>query len=157
MGLPGADSRFFLAVGIVTAVSVDASGHWATVTVQPSGHEARCRVQPPHPGIYLPLAVGAEVAVVWPMGAQPVVIGPLWSRAEAPPAEAIAEPAAVWVVAPEVRVVATSVSVQADRVDLGDRGLGVSDGVVHGTGIDPFTGLSYTALGSVSDVVRAEK
>jgi hypothetical protein len=42
-----------------------------------------------------------------------------------------------------------------DRSD-GDA-LGGTDGVVHGTGIDPFTGVSYALLGNTSDIVRAKK
>jgi len=43
------------------------------------------------------------------------------------------------------------------RVELGEAGLGTTDGVVHGTGIDPWTGATYTALGNTSDMVRAKK
>lgn len=50
------------------------------------------------------------------------------------------------------------VKVCADgTIELGDSGLGATDGVVHGAGIDPFTGSTYTALGNTSGVVRAKK
>lgn len=157
MGIPGADSRFFVAVGVVLSSRVDETGHWADVSLKPSEAEVFARVAPPHPGCYFPLPDGAEVAVVFPLDGQPVVVGRLWSRVAEPPAEAVAEPDAIWVVNSEVRVKADRVTVEAGLIEHGARGLGVSDGVVHGTGIDPFTGLTYTALGSVSDVVRAEK
>lgn len=44
-----------------------------------------------------------------------------------------------------------------NTVEIGDEGLGALDGVVHGSGIDPFTGLTYTALGNASAVVKAKK
>lgn len=42
-------------------------------------------------------------------------------------------------------------------VNLGDDTHGVLDGVVHGSGIDSFTGATYTALGSASSKVYARK
>lgn len=50
-----------------------------------------------------------------------------------------------------------SVVVVAPLVELGDENLGLLDGVVHGSGIDPFTGLTYTVLGNASAVVKAKK
>lgn len=54
-------------------------------------------------------------------------------------------------------VTAPKVTVVADHVDLGAAGLIATDGVVHGTGIDPFTGATYAALQNTSGVVRAKK
>lgn len=42
-------------------------------------------------------------------------------------------------------------------VELGGVGLFPTDGVVHGTGVDPFTGVQYFNLGSTSAIVRAKK
>lgn len=42
-------------------------------------------------------------------------------------------------------------------VRLGAEGLSASDGVVQGTAIDPFTGLTYFVLGSASGKVFAKK
>lgn len=43
------------------------------------------------------------------------------------------------------------------NVNLGSEALAPTDGVVHGTGIDPFTGSTYFTLGSSSLTVRARK
>ena len=48
-------------------------------------------------------------------------------------------------------------SIKAPLVELGDEGLGPLDGLVHGSGVDPLTGLTYTALGNTSAVVKAKK
>ena len=54
---------------------------------------------------------------------------------------------------------ATRVSFPAGTVELGGEQLGLvpSNGVVHGSGTDPFTGLPYWMLGNVSAVVLAKK
>ncbi|KKK59089.1 hypothetical protein LCGC14_3037880 [marine sediment metagenome] len=44
-----------------------------------------------------------------------------------------------------------------DILEVGAGSLGATDEVVHGTGIDPFTGATYKALGSTSGKLRAEK
>lgn len=52
------------------------------------------------------------------------------------------------------------VLIKADgTIELGGVGAVLTplDGVVHGRGIDPFTGAPYSALGNVSLVVKAEK
>ena len=54
-------------------------------------------------------------------------------------------------------VTAPKVTVVADTVELGGAGLIATDGVVHGTGIDTFTGATYAALQNASAVVRAKK
>lgn len=56
-----------------------------------------------------------------------------------------------------VRVQAETVTVEASKVQLGKDNLLVPNGVVHGSGIDPFTGATYTVLGNTSNVVFAEK
>lgn len=42
-------------------------------------------------------------------------------------------------------------------IHIGGAGLVAADGVVHGTGIDTFSGATHHALGSTSSVVRAKK
>lgn len=51
----------------------------------------------------------------------------------------------------------TAMVLQAERVDLGESGTNPTDELVHGTGIDPFTGSTYKALGSTTSRVRAKK
>lgn len=46
---------------------------------------------------------------------------------------------------------------QDGTVELGSSGLGDTDGLVHGSGSDPCTGLPYWMLGVTSGVVRGEK
>lgn len=43
------------------------------------------------------------------------------------------------------------------QIQLGGTGLVDSDGVVHGSCPDPFTGVTHHALGGTSDIVRAKK
>lgn len=43
------------------------------------------------------------------------------------------------------------------QVQLGGDGLGATDGLVHGTGIDSFTGATYASLGSTCASVRGKK
>ena len=60
----------------------------------------------------------------------------------------------------ELHIVAPSgksVVITANEVHLGEDNLTQLDGVVVGSGIDPFTGASYFALGNASGVVRAKK
>jgi hypothetical protein len=47
--------------------------------------------------------------------------------------------------------------VNSGSVNLGSDTHDVTDGVVHGSGFDPFTGQTYTALGNTSRKVFARK
>ncbi len=49
------------------------------------------------------------------------------------------------------------VVIDSPDINLGESGLGASDGVVHGSGIDPFTGTAYYLLGNASTIVKAER
>ena len=59
--------------------------------------------------------------------------------------------------AQRVHLVAGEARRLSPMVELGATPLGATDGVVHGSGIDPFSGLSYTVLGNTSARVRAAK
>lgn len=50
-----------------------------------------------------------------------------------------------------------TVDTAGGSVILGESSAGPLDGVVHGSGIDPFTGANYTALQNTSNVVKAAK
>lgn len=53
---------------------------------------------------------------------------------------------------------AATIQLNGDVVELGGTGLNpITDGLVHGSGIDPFTGVSYAVLGNASRVVRGKK
>ena len=76
------------------------------------------------------------------------------------PAEVMAEPNAVHIIGATGRVLLTSeisIAEKAPRVELGAENLGALDGVVHGSGVDPASGLTYTALGNTSAVVWVKK
>lgn len=52
----------------------------------------------------------------------------------------------------------TRITIVANVIELGGEGLiPLQDGVVHGTGVDPFTGVPYFALGNTSAVVSVKK
>lgn len=55
------------------------------------------------------------------------------------------------------RIVIQAKAGQTVEVTDEDGNLLATDGVVHGTGIDPFTGQTYAALGNVSSVLRTKK
>lgn len=54
-----------------------------------------------------------------------------------------------------VEVEAPNVVVKSADVELGSGGLLPTDGVVQGTAIDPFTGMTQAALGNASGTVKA--
>ena len=117
--------------------------------------------------------------------AGPVVIGRIWNKADPPPEE-LKGPAAPeegqFMPSPDVILRAkpganTRIFVSAGAnvtitvegggnvnlvvndgsVNLGSATHGATDGVVHGSGIDPFTGQTYTALQNTSQKVFARK
>ena len=51
----------------------------------------------------------------------------------------------------------TAMVLRAPAVHVGEADLAATDEVVHGTGIDPFTGSTYKALGSTASSLRARK
>lgn len=54
--------------------------------------------------------------------------------------------------APRVVVIAAD-----GPVEIGEQGLVTADGLVHGSGVDSFTGAQYWQLGNTSSTVRAKK
>jgi phage baseplate assembly protein gpV len=63
----------------------------------------------------------------------------------------------VTVDASNVEVDADHVTVKSPDVNLGDSSLDPSNGLVHGQGVDTFTGAPYFALGNTSKVVKGKK
>ena len=163
------------------AVDISSAGVWLDCTLE-SGEPVRARwalrlnpggrsgvwTPPPEPG--------DEVAILFEGGdpRSAVCIGVLpsgdteegsgdWSL----PASIVSEPEAVHILG-TARVIidsagdlfarsATKAQVVAPLVELGDAALAPTDGIVHGAGIDPFTGASYFALGNASARVRAAR
>lgn len=94
--------------------------------------------------------VGSEVVVAVPGGdieGECVIVGVLSSGGV--PGEL--DEQTLVVKAPKVVIIADG------AVEVGEAGLGATDGVVHGAGIDPFTGQTYTALNNTSSKLRAKK
>lgn len=110
------------AVVTVTKVHVETGGHFIEGEIEPLGEPVVARVATRR-GFYWPIAVGEEWVVAFPDGeaaTEPLALSPAWSTADPPPAEAVAEPTKVWVVAPDVHVKATTRAVvEAPIVELG--------------------------------------
>ena len=176
---PGMDTRVWISLAIVTDFHVDpAEGVFVDVTLMPSGLPDTARVGACYAGagfgVFAELKVDDEVLVAAPSGdpaAGLVVLRSLWSAADPPPTEAA--PGVVLLRAEKgvkVHVVTDGADVLVEvrgggkciidapgGVELGGKGLTALDGVVHGSGTDPYTGLNYTALGNASAVVKAKK
>jgi hypothetical protein len=54
--------------------------------------------------------------------------------------------------APKVTIIAMD-----GAVEIGESGLLSTDELVHGTGIDPFTGSTYKVLGNTTSTIKAKK
>lgn len=96
---PGIDTRVWYAIGFVVATHTDASGSFADVLLE-TGDELTCHVTGsyagPGFGAYFPLDVDDTVLVEIPSGEPDnggVVLGRLWSASDAPPQEAVDDPA----------------------------------------------------------------
>jgi hypothetical protein len=93
---PGIDPRDFVRLAIVTAVSVDADGHYADVVTIPDRMEETVSISPPYGGngygFYMPVDLDEQVVIALPAGefnAGGRVIGGTWDPAYRPPTEAI--------------------------------------------------------------------
>jgi len=161
---PGIDPRIWAAEALVRAVHVDPEhGVLVDVTILPDGIEETARLAPIYAGsgwgLHLPVKVDDTVLVVAPHGNSDYgleVVARRWEKADPPPASVAQYPDDVVLhVEPgrSLRVVVTGAGV----VEFGGAGLTPMDGVVTGMGIDPFTGQTYYALQSASEVVRAKQ
>ena len=161
---PGIDPRIWVSYAIVTDIFFDAKdGVFADITLMPSQDEDTARVGALYAGngwgLYFPIEVDDEVVVMAPSGDPNeglVILPRRWSAADKPPGAIGRNPTdAVLVMKPgaSLRIVTSD----GGKVVLGEETDGPLDGIVHGQGIDPFTGQSYTALGNTSDIVRAAK
>jgi len=178
---PGIDPRTWtsLAVALGDSVVDEKHGVFVDVMLVPTEEEYTARLAPGYAGsgfgLYYPVKKDDELVVHAPSGDPAnglVASAILWSAADKPPQETVDEPEGVHlVVEPEKnlrlkvsgggRVHVTSedrVVVEAPQVHLGaDNLVSPNDGVVHGTGIDSFSGATYFALGNTSGVVLAKK
>lgn len=124
------------------------------VELIPSGTRTLCRLGFGNDGVYRIPRENTEVAVLVPYDSsslikdsldyEGIIVGVLDTSA---PAELNGDDIVV--------VEATRVHVLSADIKLGNPG--AQDGVVTGTGIDPFTGATYYALGNSSSKVKAEK
>jgi hypothetical protein len=156
-----ADRRYWLGIGLVYEPSgephyeVDEDlGVLVNVELMPEREPLLCRLgglgQGGAYGVWRIPPVGSEVAVAVPggdIGGDTIIVGVLASGGV--PDELDEE--TLVVKAPKVVIIADG------AVEVGEAGLVSTDGVVHGTGIDPFTGATYAALGSTSAKLRAKK
>lgn len=137
----------FALVGAADPRAVYAGAFGATV-VSVSGMTADVKLDPPGvPGMSaLPLNVGLPAATVdFAAGAHVQVM--FENR----------DPAKPFIIGWGPGAVASRVSLPAAKVELGAEGLLPPQGVVHGEGVDPFTGLPYWMLGNASTVVLAKR
>jgi hypothetical protein len=95
------------------------------------------------PGMKVEVRPGAYVMVGW-SGADPAVpVAQAWDNGDGS---------------------AIKITIVADKIFLGGKDIAeggdlipIQDGVVHGQGVDPFTGAPYAALGNTSKVVTVKR
>lgn len=160
------DRRYWVGLGLVW-VPPDESSHWEIdddvgvlvhVKLMPDEEPLACRLgglgEGGSNGIWRVPPVGSEVAVGLVGG---VVDGDcmlLCVLASGGVPDELDEDTLV-VRGPKVVIIADGVGA---AVEVGAKGLDLLlDGVVHGRGVDSFTGASYAALGSGSTTLRAKK
>lgn len=156
------DRRYWVGLGIVYLPDGEAAhyeldedvGILVNVRLMPNEEPLLCRLggfgEGGSQGVWRIPPVGSEVAVAVPGGAidgETIIVGVLASGGT--PAELDADTLVVR--APKVVIIAEG------AVEIGQSGLTITDGVVHGSGIDPFTGATYAALSNTSATLRAKK
>lgn len=178
---PGVDTRTWVSLAIALEDSVVDPDHGVLVDVRlvPTEEEYTARLAPGYAGsgfgLYHPVKKDDELVVAAPSGDPAngmIVESILWSAADKPPQEAVDNPADVLLVVEPEKNLRLKVSgggnvyvsseqkvvVEGSSVHLGaDNLVSPNDGVVHGTGIDSFSGATYFALGNASGVVLAKK
>lgn len=156
------DHRFWTGVGLVYKPSGEAAhfeidddiGCLVHVRLMPNEEPLLCRLgglgEGGANGVWRVPPVDSEVAVLVPDGYlenDPILIGVLSSGSV--PEELDGE--TLVVKSPQIVIIADG------AVEVGQKGLGPLDGVVHGSGIDPFTGQTYAALNNTSSTLKAKK
>lgn len=174
---PGMDPRQWVELGIVTKIVIDpVHGPLADVLLLVSGEEVTARVGALYAGggfgFYAPLKVDDEVLLGCP-GGDPgngwVVTTRMWCAADKPPTQCteaakIDDVLLVVESGHTLRIVTGGTGNIVLEVGAGGKLLLGSeqlslplDGLVHGSGIDTFTGQPYALLGNASDVVLGKK
>ncbi len=125
------------------------------VELIPSGTRVQCRLGFGNDGVYRIPRENSEVAVLLPfdpsslikdpMDFEPIIVGVLNTSA---PDQLTGDDTVVRDAA-KVRILNSDIQLGSNPLP--------QDGVVIGSGIDPFTGATYFALGSISLKVKAEK
>jgi hypothetical protein len=177
---PGIDPRVWVSLATVTAFHVDpVQGVFADVFLMPLGAQATARVGAVYAGngfgFYAPLKIDDEIIVMAPSGDMDeglVVVSRLWSAADPPPSEAASSSDEIILHIEDNKVFRIIVggtgkmvieARDSATIMLGDDGLELNpvpqsstNGIVTGTGIDPFTGSTYAVLGNASTKVAAK-
>lgn len=165
MQLRGRLKGAFQALAYGAVPGIDYMGLYRARVLKQHASLNRVDVQPEDPRLppmaNIPLRVGApgdRYKLATHPGGQPrvplyVLVG--WERPDLPFAT-------LWEsankVLPGQAVAVAERAIEAEHVSLGAAELNkVSDGVVHGSGTDPYTGLPYWMLGVTSKVVGAKK
>jgi uncharacterized protein involved in type VI secretion and phage assembly len=183
---PGIDTRTWVSLGVVQSVELNDEGIIAEVALLPNEDLCVCDIASAYAGngfgfVSVPHE-GDTVVVCVPSGDtdfRPAIIGTLWSKIDAPPSEAalpdfnatqdvflrVENEKSLRIITSgggnvsiDVRG-AGNVNIKVDTgvVRLGNDTNTALDGVVHGSGFDPFTGQTYTALQNASSKVFARK
>lgn len=173
---PGIDTRTWVSLGVVQSVEQNENGLLAEVALLPNEELVECDIASQYAGQGFGLVTvpreGDTVVVLVPGGdadMRAVIFGTLWSGTDTPPTES-QEPDFEATQDCLLRVengkhlrIITAVGgnvnmkVGSDVIRLGNDTHVPMDGVVHGSGFDPFTGKTYYALQNCSSVVFAKK
>ena len=159
------DERQWAALGVVIKpendphFSIEDDGIFVEVELVPDRIEVTAQLSTliggPGLGVFTIPEVGAQVLLCLPAGMIdfcPTIVG-IFATGQPTPSR-VAESRTIIVtgtknleiIAPETRIGANTGSITP-----------ATDGVVHGTGIDPFTGSTYAVLGNTSGKLLAEK
>ena len=130
---------------------IDYKGHYRARVLRQHKSLRRLDVQPDDPRLppmsNIPLRVGVPGLEVDIPPGHYVLVG--WERPDLPYAT-------LWE-SGTLGVVPKRTTLHAEMVELGGRANPVTDGLVHGTGKDPYTKLPYWMLGVTSTVVKGKK
>jgi len=183
---PGVDTRVWVSLGVVQSVEQSEEGLLAEVAMLPNEELVECDIASQYAGQGFGLVTvpreGDTVVVLVPGGdsdMRAVIFGTLWSGVDTPPTESqeadfnATQDCLLRVEnSKNLRIITAAggnvnitvegsgnvnMKVGSGVIRLGNDTHVPMDGVVHGSGFDPFTGQTYYALQNCSSVVFAKK